>query len=43
MMIKSMEKQDLIRNDYMYFCYNLSILNLVYVVLEEGSGEIVYA
>jgi hypothetical protein len=38
MMIKSMEKH-LRRNDYVYFCYNLSIINIIYVILEEGSGE----
>ena len=28
-----------IRNDYVYYCYNLWIMNLIYVVLEEGHGE----
>lgn len=38
MMIMSMEKLK-IRNDYVYYCYNLWIMNLIYVVLEEGHGE----
>jgi hypothetical protein len=38
MMIKSMEKHKII-NDYVYYCYNLWIMNLIYVVLEEVHGE----
>jgi hypothetical protein len=38
MMIMSMEKHQ-IRNDCVYFCYNLCIVNLIYVVLEESHGE----
>jgi hypothetical protein len=39
MMIMSMEKHK-IRNDYVYYCYNLWIMNLFYVLLEESHGEI---
>ena len=38
-MIMSMEKHK-IRNDYVNYSYNLWIMNLIYVVLEEGHGEI---
>jgi hypothetical protein len=42
MMLMSMDKPQ-IKNNNVYFCYILCLMNLIYILLEDGRVIIIYA